>query len=181
MANGFDNDTMFAANVDFTGNSTVSPQMLVNGQLLIGSTAAPHIRVATLSSTGGTILITNGAGSINLESVAVGFSWTDVTGTTQALAINHGYVTDNGSNVTYTLPATAALGDEIKIVGKLGLTIVAQNANQQILMSSASSTVGVTGSITGTNVGDCVDLICITSGASTVWRSANFVGNWTVA
>ncbi len=181
MANGFDNDTMFATNVDFRGVSPVVPQVIANGQLLIGSTVAPNIRVATLSSIGGTITITNGAGSINLESVAVGFSWTDVTGTTQALAVNHGYITDNGSNVTYTLPATAALGDEIKIVGKLGLTIVAQNANQQILMSSASSTVGITGSITGTNVGDCVDLICITSGASCVFRASNFVGNWTVS
>ncbi len=71
-------------------------------------------------------------------------------------------------------------GDEIRIVGKLGITTVTPNANQQIIMSSASGTVGVTGTIVGTNQKDCVDLICTTAGANTVWTSANFVGNWTV-
>jgi hypothetical protein len=108
-----------------------------------------------------------------------GFPWTDVTTATQALAVNHGYVTDH-TNVTYTLPATAALGDTIKIVGKLGIMTIAQNAGQQIVVSSASSTVGVTGSVVGTNVGDCIELVCITAGASTIWRAANFVGNLTV-
>ena len=108
-----------------------------------------------------------------------GFPWTNVTGATQTLAVNNGYITDN-TNVTYTLPASASLGDTIKIVGKLGITTIAQNANQQILVGSASSTVGTGGSVAGTNVGDCIELICITSGASTVYRAASFVGNLTV-
>lgn len=108
-----------------------------------------------------------------------GFPWTTVTTATQTLATNHGYVTDH-TNVTYTLPATANLGDTILIVGQLGITTIAQNAGQQILMSSGSSTVGVSGSVAGTNVGDCITLICITAGASTVYRSNNFVGSWTI-
>jgi hypothetical protein len=72
------------------------------------------------------------------------------------------------------------LGDTIKIVGKLGTWSIAQNANQQILIGSASSTVGVGGSVAGTNVGDSIELVVITSGASTVWRSLSFVGNLTV-
>ncbi len=78
------------------------------------------------------------------------------------------------------MPASGILGDEIIIVGKLGLTTIAQNANQQILVSSSSSIVGVGGSIAGTNVGDCITLICITAGAATVWRASSIVGNWTV-
>jgi len=109
-----------------------------------------------------------------------GFTWTDVTGATQTLAVQNGYLTDRGGGVTYTLPATAAIGDEIRIVGKLGLATITPNANQQILIGSSSGAVGVTGTAASNNVGDCIDLICITSGASTVWRAANVVGTWTL-
>lgn len=130
---------------------------------------------------GGTGIATSGAGStITITVVNDGFTWTDVTSATQTLAIENGYVTDRGGGVTYTLPATALLGNEIQIVGKLGAWIVNQNANQQILLGSSSSTIGVGGSIASTNVGDCVTLICITAGASTVWRANSYVGNLTI-
>lgn len=112
--------------------------------------------------------------------ISGGMPWTDVTTATQALSIQNGYVTDRGAGVTYTLPATATFGDIIKIDGKLGLTTIAQNANQAIRMSSALSTTGVSGSVAGTNVGDCITLRCTTGGASTIWVAENFVGNWTV-
>lgn len=112
--------------------------------------------------------------------VSGGMPWTDVTGATQSLSIQNGYVTDRGGGVTYTLPATATFGDIIKIDGKLGLTTIAQNANQSIRMGSSISTTGVGGSVVGTNVGDCITLRCTTGGASTIWIAENFVGNWTV-
>ena len=160
-----------------TGGTTVITALASNGQLIIGSgSGAPA--AATLSAGTG-ITITNAANSITIAATGGSFAWVDVTGATQTMAVQTGYVTDH-TNVTYTLPATAALGDQIRIVGKLGITTIAQNANQQILMASASSTVGATGSIAGTNVGDCVWLVCVTAGASTVWRGESFVGNWTV-
>ncbi len=123
------------------------------------------------------------AGSGATLTVAVsggGFTWTDVTGATQTIAVQNGYLTDRGGGVVYTLPATASIGDTFIIMGKLGISTITPNANQQILMSSASGTVGVTGTIVGTNVGDCITLIATTSGASTVWRAASWVGNWTI-
>jgi hypothetical protein len=107
-------------------------------------------------------------------------NWTDVTSGAQALLANNGYVTDLGGGVTYTLPATANLGDQIMIVGKSGISTIDQNANQQITIASASSTVGVGGSVNGNNAGDCITLVCITAGASTVWRANSVIGNWTV-
>jgi hypothetical protein len=138
-------------------------------------------QLGTATITAGTgITITPTANTITIASTnASGFPWTDVTGATQTLAVNNGYVTDH-ANVTYTLPSTAALGDTIKILGKLGITTIAQNAGQQIIFSSADSTVGVTGSAVGTDESDCVELICSTAGASTVWTAFNFVGNWTI-
>ncbi len=109
-----------------------------------------------------------------------GMPWTDVTGATQALSVQNGYVTDRGAGVTYTLPATATFGDVIKIDGKLGITTIAQNANQAIRVSSSLSTTGVGGSVVGTNVGDCMTLRCTTGGASTIWIAENLVGNWII-
>ncbi len=160
-----------------TGTPVITA-LATNGQLIIGSTAGVPAAATLTAGTG--ITVTNASNSITIaQTNPSGFPWTDVTGATQTLAVNNGYVTDH-ANVTYTLPATAALGDTMKIVGKLGITTVAQNANQQIIMSSADSTVGVAGSIAGTDEADCVELICTTAGASTVWTASNFVGNWTV-
>ena len=64
---GFNNGTVFADNVDFRGVKPVSGQVTTDGQLLIGSTASPNIKVGTLTSTGGTVTITPGSGTINLE------------------------------------------------------------------------------------------------------------------
>ncbi len=147
--------------------------LATNGQLIIGSTAG--VPAAATLSAGAGISITNGSNSITIAATGAGFVWVDATSATQSMTVETGYVTDHSTTVTYTLPATASLGDEMIIVGKLGTTIIAQ-----ILMSSASSTVGVTGTVAGTNVGDCITLNCITAGASTVWRATSFVGNWTV-
>lgn len=131
----------------------------------------------------GGVTVTGNPGT-NTETISFAGSsvtWTDITSATQTLAVNSGYVTDRVGGVAYTLPATASFGDVIGIAGKLGAWSVAQNANQQIVIGSSSSTVGITGSISSTNVGDCVWLLCITGGASTVWRAINLVGNITVA
>lgn len=154
--------------------------LATNGQLIIGSTAGVPA-AGTITSTGGTVTVTLGSNTINLEVASGGFTWNDATGATVTLAVENGYVTDRGGGVAYTLPATAVLGNEILIVGKLGAWSIAQAAGQQILLGSSSSTVGVTGSIASTNVGDCVSLVCITAGASTVWRANSYVGNITVA
>ena len=160
-----------------TSGIPVLTALASNGQIIIGSGSGAPIAATITPGTG--ITVTNAANSITIAATGGSFAWVDVTSATQALSVQTGYVTDH-TNVTYTLPATAVLGDQIRIVGKLGITTIAQNAGQQILMASASSTVGVSGSIAGTNVGDCVWLVCVTAGASTVWRGESFVGNWTV-
>jgi hypothetical protein len=151
---------------------------LTNGQVLIGSAGVDPVPATITAGVG--IAVTNGAGSITIATTGSGFTWNDATSATVTLAVENGYVTDRGGGVVYTLPATAVLGDEIAIVGKLGTWSVSQNANQQILLGSQSSTAGITGSIASTNVGDCVEMVCITAGASTIWRIRAVVGNITV-
>lgn len=153
---------------------------LTNGQIVIGSTGNPPA-AANITSTGGTLTITNGANTINMEVASGGFTWTDVTSATQVMAVENGYITDRGGGVVYTLPATAVLGAEMIVMGKLGLTTITPNANQQILIGSSSGSVGVTGTAVGNNLGDCITLVVITSGASTVWRAKAVVGTWTLS
>lgn len=151
---------------------------LINGQLIIGSTGAAPV-AATLTA-GTNISITNGAGSITINGTgAAGFTWNDVTSGTQTLAVNQGYVTDNGASlVTYTLPTTAALGSIIEIAGfSSGLFTVAQNTGQKINFGNQSTTV-TTGSITSTNANDYVRLLCVQ--ANTIFTVTAGVGNFTI-
>jgi len=86
---GFDNDVVYGSNVDFSGGNPVTGKVTSDGQLLIGSTATPHIRVGTLSSTGGTVSITNGSGTINLEAASsVATTYLEDTGSATPLANN---------------------------------------------------------------------------------------------
>jgi len=147
-----------------------------NGQLIIGSTAGVPAAATLTQGTG--VTITNASNSITISATGGSFAWVDATSATQAMAIQTGYVSDRSGGVVYTLPATAALGDQIRLVGKLGSWSIAQNAGQQIVVSSASSTVGVGGSVASTNLGDCIWLVCIT--ANTTFRAESFVGNLTV-
>jgi len=64
---------MYADNVSFDG-TTRGGALNANGQLLIGSAASPHVRKGSLTSNDGSVVITTGAGTIDLsaspESVA---------------------------------------------------------------------------------------------------------------
>jgi hypothetical protein len=141
-------------------------------------TATPALNI--LNVLGGTGVTTSGTGNtITINAVGGGFLTVDVTSATQTAAINTRYVTNRGAGVTYTLPATATEGDSIKFVGKLGLATIGWSANQQILFGSSTGTLS-TGTLVSTNVGDCLSIVCTTSGASTIWRVDSAVGNWTI-
>lgn len=73
---GFNNGTVYGSNVDFTGNAQPTPQIVSNGQLLIGSTAAPNIQAGFLTSIDGSVVITNGPGTINLKANSSGITVT---------------------------------------------------------------------------------------------------------
>lgn len=173
-----DESIVWADNLSFDGTER-GGKLTTDGELLIGSTVAPHIRKGTLQAGSG-IGIANASGSITISSTAVSFTWNDATNATYSLNVQNCYITNRGGGVTFTLPATAVLGDTIKIVGKTGLATIAQNANQQIFIGNTNTTLGVGGSLVATNAGDCVSIVCITAGASTAFRVDSVIGNWTV-
>ena len=132
---------------------------------------------------GSNVNVTNGDGVAGNPSISVSgiMSWVEVTGTSQSMAVQTGYVANNASLVTLTLPATAAIGDSLRVLGKgAGGWKVGINATQQIIFGKLSSTVGTGGSLASTHQNDCIELRCITLGTATVWEVASSVGNITV-
>jgi hypothetical protein len=153
-------------------------QMDGDGELLIGSTAGAPV-AATLTAGSG-ISITNGSNSITIAASGSGLATVNVTGTSQQMAVETQYIADNASLVTLTLPATAALGDTIRILGfGTGGWLVAQNAGQRIHIGTGTSTTGVTGSIASTHDNDNLTLICVT--ANTTFTALAPQGNITFA
>lgn len=147
-----------ASNFNFLGP-------LSNGQLLIGSTGADPVP-AQLAA-GSNISIMNAAGSITISAIGLGgFSWNTVTGTSQLMISNNGYIANNVGLVTLTLPATSAVGDELDIIGKgAGGWLVQCGASQTIVLGS--STTSVAGSLASANAKDSFYMICTV--ANTEW------------
>lgn len=152
-------------------NSTGVPAWsasMTNGQIMIGSTGASPAP-ATLTAGPG-ISIANAGNSITISGTGSGIGWTEVTGTSQAMSADSGYIANNAGLVTLTLPVTAAVGTAISIIGKgAGGWAIAQNASQVVQIGSVGSTAGVGGSVASTNRYDSVNLICTT--ANTVWTT----------
>lgn len=119
---GFDNEVLYADNVDFSGGSPVTGKVTLDGQLLIGSTALPHIRVGTLSSSDGSITITNSSGGINIQSMAAtALTFTEDTGSAVPSASNINIVggqaiNTSGSGSTVTVAALTGTTTQIGVV-----------------------------------------------------------------
>lgn len=109
-----------------------------------------------------------------------GFTWNEVTGTTQAAAVNNGYLANNGSLVTITLPDTAALGSVVRVSGVgAGGWKIAQNASEIIHFGNTDTTTGTGGYLQSTHVRDSIELVCCV--ANTEWNVLSSQGNITVA
>lgn len=104
--------------------------------------------------------------------------WTEVTGTSQAAAINNGYILNNAGLVTVTLPSTFAIGSIIRLGGKgAGGWSVVANAGDTIHFGNQDTSAG--GSLSSTNRYDTVELVAIT--ANSDWLVLDSHGNLTVA
>jgi len=161
-----------------SGTGAITPlAAMTNGQLVVGSTGADPV-VASLTA-GSNITITPGAGSITIASSAVAFTWNEETGTSANMAVNNGYIANNGGLVTLTLPTTAAVGDVVRVSGKgAGGWKIAQNAGETIYFGLLASTTGAAGFISSTAQRDAVELVCIT--ANNDWNVLSSIGNITV-
>ena len=114
-----DESIVFSDNVSFDGTQR-GGKITTDGQLLIGSTVAPHIRPGNITSTGGTVTVTKGSGFINLE-VAGG-----------SAAVEH---------------LTADSGGQLNPDGSFNFNILGGTNGVNIVTSGAGSTVTIRGDL----------------------------------
>lgn len=132
----------------------------------------------TINIIGGTGITTTGSGNtITIDATGSGFAWVSVTSADNPVTLIHntGYFAKGAGVVDFILPASASEGDTFWIKGIANLWTVAQNAGQKISLGMVSSTVGVGGSITATQVKDGIEIIC--SIANTDFEILDSIGN----
>lgn len=149
-----------------------------DGQLLIGNSTGNTLAKGTITAGAG-ISVTNAAGSITITATGGAFTWTTVIAAAQALAVENGYVGNRATAITYTLPATASVGESFQITNiGAGLPVIAQNAGQSINFTASTTTVGVGGSLTAIDQFASIEIVCVV--ADTTWTVLDATGNWTV-
>jgi hypothetical protein len=124
---------------------------------------------------------TAGSGStITISVSGGGLTWTVVTGATQVMAVNNGYIANRAGTVAFTLPTTSAVGDMVAVTGINTATgwSIGYTTNQQIFFGTSSATV-TTGSLASINIRDTVYLVCVTANLN--WNVISSIGNITVA
>ena len=153
--------------------SKLSASGAENGKLYIGK-ANGTFALVNLTQ-GANVTITNADGSITIATLGR-VPCSSIAGTTQAAAVNAGYIPLNAALTTITLPTTAAVGDVVAITGYgAGLWKLAQNASQLIHFLSLVTTTGTGGYIQATTRYDAITVRCVV--ADTIWIVENAVGN----
>lgn len=100
--------------------------------------------------------------------------WTIVTETSQAIAANSGYFTNNASQVLLTLPASAPVGSIVEVAGiGSGGWRISLNTGQAIQFGNKVTTTG-TGSLNSTHKNDDVRLVC---SSDNLWLVLSAIGN----
>ena len=127
---------------------------------------------ATTSATGDTITITAGGGG--------SFTWNEVTGTSDTMNGDNGYIANNAAPVDLTLPPSAAVGEIIRVVGKgAGGWFISQNPSQQIFFLTDATTIGATGTLTPNESIAAIEMVCTTTDLEFTVLSGS--GNFTLA
>lgn len=131
------------------GTSAITTKTLTNGQLLIGSTGADPV-AANLTSTGSTITITNGAGSINLETAA---------------AVATSYVTSSGTAIPSAGVLNVTQGSNMLTTGS-GNTVTVALVSSPSVSGSVTAGSGLVATTGGLTIGAGSVSLPATTGAS---------------
>ena len=126
----------------------------------------------------GSVNVSGSGSTLTISSSGMGITWNSVS-SSQTMVSENGYVVSSGS-VSLQLPTTSAFGDEIIItLASTGTSwMITQGAGQSILLGDLSTTAGVGGSLSSTQIGDSVTLVCTVANLS--WMAIAAQGNITV-
>ncbi len=162
-----------------SGSSGTVFNGFAEGALITSSTG----KVSTITGTVGYVLTANASGTAPSFQPASGggggITWNDQTSSPVTMVANNAYVVDDTSNlVTFTLPATAALGATFQIAGYSSGCWTITVASGQIINFGSMPTTVTTGSLSSTNRYDQVTITCVV--ANTTFVVTSSVGNLTV-
>ena len=148
-----------------------------DGKILIARATGQAIAANITAGAG--ITVTNGTNTITIAATGEGLI-VDQNSSSATLAPGTTYICDNGGSlITFTLPATAALGDwYIMNGGSSGLFTIAEASGQTIHFGALAATT-TSGSVAATLQYDQIKLRCTT--ANTTFAVEYAVGNFTVA
>lgn len=162
-------DGVFSDNASFDGTQR-GGFMTTNGQLWIGSTAARHVKLGSITSPLGTLSIGYSSPNITLDSL--GTLWSDKSTSFSAITGN-GYVV-NGLGVTASLPSSPSNGDTISFIA-IGVTFIIQaSAGKSIRIGLGTS--GSNRQATNNSSGDSVKLVWISTQSQ--WIATSVIGTW---
>lgn len=137
--------------------------------LCAGTTTTGAFQPLAALGASGTVLTSNGASALpSFQSLPTGgITYTGTASTTISAAVNNGYITTAGSLASITLPATAAVGDIVAVVGEGagGWSLIA-NTGQTIKFIGA--TTSSAGSFSSTSQYDTILVVCVV--ANTTWN-----------
>jgi hypothetical protein len=137
-------------------------------------TAIPALNILNVFGENGTI--TSASGNTITIAVNSGLTWQTIS-SNQSLTSGNGYFcVAPGGALSLILPAISFLGDEIEITvdGATSFTIT-QRAGQSIRLGNVTTTSGVGGSLSSTQQGDAIRMICQT--ANLKWNVMSAEGN----
>lgn len=164
--------------VNFQAGGTTTVETLTgNSGGPVGPTAG---NINVLGAGGVNVAGNPGTSTLTITVTGSGMTWS-VISADQTAAVNNGYFCNKAGTLHLLLPATSAVGDTITVTNEntaLGVQFT-QAAGQQILYSTSSSTLGATGTVTSSAIGDTMTLVCKV--ANTIWRATSMIGNWTAA
>lgn len=180
---GSGSGTLTLSNVTYIGSATLAgtltlggtavyPAAMSNGALLIGSVGQPST-IGNITSSGGTITITNGAGTINLETdgqVGVQFdgntgSAVPAAGVLNVVGANGLTVTGSGSTLTVDGAVTSVTGDSGTATPSSGVVDIS-GGTTGLTTSGASNAITLAGTLAVANGG---------SGTSTAFTQGSVI------
>lgn len=152
------------------------------GQTLTGDTGGALSPTAgNWNILGGVGCTVNGSGSTLTINIAGGGDDWSVISANQTAVVNNGYFCNKAGTLALALPATSVVGDVIEVANintATGVQFI-QSAGQRIFISGTSSTLGATGTLTSSAVGDSLKIVC--GVANTLWYATSMIGSWTPA
>ena len=140
-------------------NAVSSLTVGTNGQVLLGSTGANPAFGTLTTSTG--VAFGTGAAALSVDVKSGGYA-INAASTGVALVAQNAYTVTQAAQTSFSLPATAAVGDRFLIASALGNTsgwIITQGASQEIWAGTNHTTNGATGTLAGA-IHTSIEIMC---------------------